>query len=385
MSLRGILLPLALCLVAATLTSTAYAGPTIFVGAAEDAARSLDAADAKAKMDLARLAGLDAIRLSAIWTPGKTKLEGDALVGFQNAVAAADLDGIRVIVSVYQSGGRATPRTARAQAQFAQFAASIGRANPSVRDFVIGNEPNLNRFWMPQFGPGGRDVAASAYEALLARTSDALKSVSKSIDVAGGALSPRGSDNPRLSRPTHSPTAFIRDLGAVYRHSHRTRPLMDTFAFHPYLESSKVSPAVAHPRSTTIALADYDKLVRLLGSAFAGTPQRGRRLPILYDEFGVQTRIPAAKKVAYTDFYVASARDAVSEAVQAAYYRRALALAACQRTVKGFLIFHVSDESDLDRWQSGLYYADNTPKTSLGPVKRAIEQLHAGRLARCQK
>ena len=356
----------------------------MFVGAAEDASQSLDSVQAKAKMDLARLAGLDAVRVSAIWTPGKTALEGDALAGLQNAVSAANLDGIRVIVSVYQSGGRTTPRTPRAQAQFARFAASIARANPSVHDFIIGNEPNINRFWLPQFGPGGSDAAAAGYEALLARTYDALKAVSRSISVAGGALSPRGSDNPRLSRPTHSPTAFIRDLGAAYRSSHRTRPLMDAFAFHPYLESSRVAPTVAHPRSTTISLADYGKLVRLLATAFDGTAQPGARLPILYDEFGVQSRIPAAKKRAYSNFQVASARDAVAEAIQAAYYRRAFALAACQRTVKGFLIFHVSDESDLDRWQSGLYYADDTPKTSFAPVKRAIEQLHAGRLVHCR-
>ena len=78
------------------------------------------------------------------------------------------------------------------------------------------------------------------------------------------------------------------------------------------------------------------------------------------------------------------ARDAVSERTQAAYYRRALAAARCQPTVAGFLIFHVSDERDLKRWQSGLYYADDTPKSSLRAVRNAIASLRAGTLGRCR-
>ena len=40
---------------------------------------------------------------------------------------------------------------------------------------IVGNEPNLNLFWLPQFGPDGADVAASGYLVLLAETYDALK------------------------------------------------------------------------------------------------------------------------------------------------------------------------------------------------------------------
>src|SRR5207248_2155156 len=83
--------------------------------------------------------------------------------------------------------------------------ATVARALPSVRDFVIGNEPNLNRYWLPQFGLDGSDVAAPAYESLLAKTYDALKAVSPKITVLGGAVSPRGVDRPNTGRDTHSP------------------------------------------------------------------------------------------------------------------------------------------------------------------------------------
>ena len=139
---------------------------------------------------------------------------------------------------------------------------------------------------------------------------------------------------------------------------------MDAFAHHPYLERSETPPDFAHPNTTTISLADYDKLVALLGEAFDGTAQEGSDIPILYTEFGVQTIIPPEKRAAYTNLNAPAAADAVSEDVQADYYRHAVEIACGQPTVEGLYIFHVWDEPDLLGWQSGLYYADQTPKSS---------------------
>jgi hypothetical protein len=233
---------------------------------------------------------------------------------------------------------------------------------------------------MPQFTKAGLDAAASSYLGLLAQTYDAIKATAPQTVVIGGSLAPRGSDNPDLVRPTHSPTQFILDLGAAYRRSHRTRPVMDWFSIHPYLDRSSRPPTFAHPRTTTISIADYDKLVGLLGQAFDGTKQRGSKLPILYDEFGVQTSAPVDKRQLYSNHDVPVAQDAVPEATQGRYYRQALQLAACQPNVVGLLFFHVSDEADLDRWQSGVYYADDTAKSDLPVVKRASLAARAGTL-----
>ena len=46
--------------------------------------------------------------------------------------------------------------------------------------------------------------------------------------------------------------------------------------------------------------------------------------------------------------------------------------------MRGFLIFHVTDETDHNRWQSGVYYADGTPKSSRTPVKGTIAAVRAG-------
>jgi hypothetical protein len=351
------------------------------VGAAEDAPKQADLPSAVAKMELARLAGFEAIRFTSWWTRGKVRPSAYELLILQNAADAAALTGMRVYLAVYNAGSRHTPRTARARAQFAAYAASLARALPSAEHVVVGNEPNLNRYWLPQFR-GTRSASPASYLALLARTYDALKGVDPAIEVIGGAVSPRGGDNPQSRRHTHSPTRFLLELGQAYRRSGRSRPIMDAFALHPYLPSSKQPPTVRHPRSTTITIADYPKLTSLLGRAFRGTAQPWR-LPIVYGEFGVQSAIPPAKRDVYTNHNLPVSKDAVSEAVQAQYYRQALALAYCQPRVSAFLIFHVMDERDLGRWQSGVYYADETPKTSLPAVRKAVTDVADGQIARC--
>ena len=360
----------------------ATTGRPILVGAAEDSAKLADPVAADAKMTLARLAGFNTIRMTSVWWSGNKEIFGDELQAVQTAADAAQLNGIRLIISVYPNGSSITPRTPTARAQFASYAASIPRLIPYIHDVIIGNEPNLNRFWMPQFTKSGADAAASSYVGLLGQSYDALKAVSPSVNVIGGTLAPRGSDKPWLARPTHSPTQFILDMGAAYRRSHRTKPLMDWFAFHPYLEKSSIPPTFAHPKVKVIAIADYGKLTRLLGQAFDGTAQRGSTLPILYDEFGVQTKLTDGKRSLYTNQQLPSANDAVPEATQGRYYRTALQLAVCQPNVVGMLFFHVSDEADLGRWQSGIYYADDTPKTDLPTVRAAALAARAGTLVK---
>lgn len=340
------------------------AGPSMALGVAEDAVRAPDLVTAKARMSQLRLAGFTSVRITSNWLPGLVAPTAAEAQVLRNVEAAARLSGVRVYVSVYHPGSRTTPLDATAQAQFAAYTAALAGAFPSFDDVIVGNEPNLNRFWLPQFGPNGENVAARDYLALLAETYDALKAVSGDIRVIGGALAPRGGDDPDAPRHTHSPTQFIRDLGRYYRESGRDKPVMDAFAHHPYLERANLPPSFAHPRSTTIALADYDKLVDLLGEAFDGTPQRGSDLPILYTEFGVQTRIPEEKIDAYTNRTTQAAADVVDEETQERYYREAYELACSQETVEGLYIFHVWDEPDLLGWQSGLYYADRTPKSS---------------------
>jgi hypothetical protein len=334
------------------------------LGAWEYFVRDAEPAVARTKMADATAAGMGAVITNAFWAPGQTEPTPQDVVELRNAATAAGAAKIRPMVIVQSVGSRTTPNTSELRGQFAKYTAALVRQIPAYRNVIVGNEPNLNRFWLPQFGPNGEDVAARDYLALLAETYDAVKAVSPQIRVIGGATAPRGGDDPDAPRHTHSPTQFIRDLGRYYRESGRDLPVMDAYAHHPYLERSEVPPDFEHPRTTTISLADYDKLVDLLKEAFDGTAQEGGDLPILYTEFGVQSIIPEDKLAAYTNVNTPVAKDAVPEEQQAEYYKQAYELVCDQDTVEGLYIFHIWDEPDLAGWQSGVYYADRTPKSS---------------------
>jgi hypothetical protein len=365
--IRGLIL---IALAALALTGCGGAKPhPIVVGAVEDAAKSGDAA---AKMQLATNAGFKAIVLSAVWTPPLVEPASSELARLRSAVAAASAVGIRPIVAVY-SFSSDTPLTDAARSQFADFAASIVRDLPQVRDISVGNEPNINLFWLPQFASDGSDAAATAYLALLAQSYDAIKAVAPLARVIGGSLASRGSDKPNGARQTHSPAQFIEDLGAAYRASGRTRPVLDLFSIHPYPESSAIPPDFKHPNTTSIGLADYDKLVKLLAGAFGTSP------PIVYGEYGVETTIPASEQSAYTGAEPAATR-AVSVETQGMDYVEAMRLASCQPLVRMLLFFHVSDEPDLARLQTGVYYADDNPKPDLAGAAAAAKAAKTGQL-----
>jgi hypothetical protein len=337
---------------------------------------------AQAEMRAAKLIGFDTIRLTQTWVKGQTTLGPTDRILLGNATVAAQLSGIRVVLSLYPYGSSVTPLTDEDRADFAAFCVDVANSFPLVHDFIIGNEPNLNRFWLPQFGPNGEDVAAPAYEQLLAGAYDALKTIRPHSTIYGGALAPRGVDKPGTGRDTHSPTAFITDLGAAYRASGRQLPIMDAFAFHPYPESSSTGPNFPHPNGTSIGLADYPKLVALLGAAFDGTAQKGSSLPILYDEFGIETTVPPAKARLYTGTEPSTTRP-VNDATQARMYTQAMQMVFCQKTVMGLFLFHVQDEASMAAWQSGEYYVDGTAKPSLPAIAAAAATVHRGVVASC--
>ena len=359
-------------------------GPALRIGVAEDSVKRPTMAETKAQLDLLELAGLDSVRVSETWTPGATAIAGDDLSQLTNIAGAATLDGLKVYVSISQFGSATTPLSDADQAAFAAYNASVAARFPDLAAIIVGNEPNLNRFWLPQFNPDGSDAAAPAFESLLAKTYDAIKTAAPNMQVIGVGLSPRGGDASSAGgiRPTHSPTVFIQDLGAAYRASGRATPIMDALGFHPYGDNSSQPPSFQHPNTTSIGMGDYGKLVALLGAAFDGTAQPGSTLPILYDEYGVESQIPATK----TAFYENTEKPTsvpTDETTQGAYYTQALALAFCQPNVEGVLLFHAFDEADLQGWQSGVYYADETPKPSLPVVRNAAALSRRGVIAHC--
>ena len=60
-----------------------------------------------------------------------------------------------------------------------------------------------------------------------------------------------------------------------------------------------------------------------------------------------------------------------------------MAMSFCYPNVIGLLLFHAFDETALDRFQSGLYYPDGTPKSSLAAVRAAARDVRGGVIAKC--
>jgi hypothetical protein len=325
----------------------------------------------------------DAARVTLTWKRGQTDLDLNLLADLRYGINAAERAGADVYLTLYPNGSAETPLTFADQSTFARYAAWLVKRLPEVEHVIVGNEPNLNRFWMPQFGAGGTDLAAPAYVRLLARTYDALKAASPGVEVVGGALAHRGIDIPGTGRDTHSPTTFILDMGRAYRASGRTRPLMDAFAYHPYLEQSDFPPTYQHLMSTTIiTIGDYGKLLSVLRRAFDGTNQAGSTLPIVYAEFGVESQVPPSLATLYTGLEPATTHP-VDEITQARYYAQALQMATCQPTVRTFLVFRLIDSPQLSDWQSGVYYVDGTPKSSRATIAAAARRARTGIATGC--
>jgi hypothetical protein len=241
-----------------------------------------------------------------------------------------------------------------------------------VKDFVVGNEPNYGVFWQPQFAADGTPVAGAAYEDVLARSYDALKSVDPRINVIGLGLAARGNDRPASSVPSTSPVLFLRDLGAAYRRSGRTRPLMDSLAYHPYPASSR-DAAGTKQGWPSAGVADLGRLKQAVWDAFHDTAQSTFEtgLALKITEIGWQAAIPATGLSAYRGAENVRTTD---EVTQAGIYAQLVRDLACDPAVTDVLFFHLIDEPDLSGFQSGLIRADGSHRPAYSAVQRAIAE-----------
>jgi hypothetical protein len=307
----------------------------------------------------------------------------------RDAIDCAKLNGVRPILAVYAAKPTAIGSDADAQSQFASFVALVGQTFPDVRDFIVGNEPNVNRFWQPQF-VNGADAAGADYEHTLARTYDALKGVRPDAVVWGPAISSRGNDSPSAaSNPGHSPLRFIEDMGIAYKASGRTSPIFDEFDMHPYpltQDTDRFSKKFPWPQA---GAADLDRIKQALWDAFArtgqptvteqpaGTTQQfaaPQQLPIDLDEAGEQT-VDAGHEPAYDG--TPENVTPIDEAQQAASHVELAEIAACDPAVETLLYFPLIDDPQVSTgFQSGELFADFAQKQSYGALKAKIASAH---------
>jgi hypothetical protein len=297
-----------------------------------------------------RAFGARAVR---IWVPWHGETRPGAVRRAELAHAAVAARRIAVVLAVF-GFARETPLTTSARERFCRYARAALTDVPHARAVVVWNEANVPTYW---HGDG------ATYESLLARCYDRLHALGATVlDSTASA---------------HAPAAFLRGVGAAYRESGRTRPIVDAFGHNPYPKSSTEAPGVAHGPGF-LGEGDYRRLVAALAAAFGGTGQRARR--IWYLEDGFQSRVPAALRRHYNGHETI---DPISPLAQARRLERAILLAACQPHVHAFFNFELVDETRLAGWQSGLVWRGGRPKPAAAAFERAARIIDSGN-GRCR-
>jgi hypothetical protein len=186
-----------------------------------------------------------------------------------------------------------------------------------------------------------------------------------------------GPSNEGNDKTSTSPVRFIAALGDAYRASERTTPFMDAMGFHIYPRNNTHPPSKRYSWPN-IGPSDLARVKQAVWDAFAGTTQPTfaqsvvspeGSLDLVVDEFGWQVAIGPRLAGRYTN---KENVPTVSEAEQAAYYSQMIRMFACDPAVTDALIFHLVDEDNLKRFQSGLLRINRTKRPSYSAVAKAI-------------
>jgi hypothetical protein len=360
-------------------------------GSAQQQQRVFAAMDDQAGPELIKRAGFNTVKKLLYVSPrtnGFNSLD-DAyrrqLTAYMDEARNIDL---KVVFELYDNNPYQQPTRPNQWRGLCLVAVNLVQMYPgTVTGIEVGVEPNSPTFDKPQY-VNGNNVVVKPYLNWLATCYDMIKQVDPSVLVIGGSLASRGKDNPGDDPKfaSTSPVTFIRLLCHGYVVSRRGQPIMDWFDMHSYQSSSSEPPWTTHPYpSTTITIADYEKLHKLL-SCFDGTAQP--EPPVWWGESAYQSRIPAGQLFRYNHAEQATSNP-VDEGMQGQFIKESIKMAYCDGSV-GFGQLHVLDESDRRGWQSGLYYAattrrgvqasGGTAKSSAGMVRNTVQAADAGTL-----
>src|SRR5687767_15943607 len=88
------------------------------------------------------------------WDPEKP-LEIREKPFLDRSIPWATAQGVHLSFGIHIGKARAITSSPRAIDQFGEWLQLVARSYPQVTEFVVGNEPNLTRFWHPQSACGG--------------------------------------------------------------------------------------------------------------------------------------------------------------------------------------------------------------------------------------
>ncbi len=330
--------------------------PPIGWGVADDASKYAD--DGGAWFD-SMLAGanLTENRWTLTWNPASPTAITE-LPFVQRAAPVSQKLGIHVVLALYS-----TQASQHDPAKFCAWAAIVAGTVKGwgIHDYIVWNEPNTRLYWTPQKDGAGNDIAAPAYESLLARCYDALHAADSKARVIGMGLSPRASTS-----DSTEPLTFLRDVGTAYRTSGRRQPIMDQLAIHPYPAASTVPPDIGYVPADRYGIPDLARVKQAVWDAFNGTgqPTTLGGLTFRIDEVGWQVDTTGLAQYVNPENV-----NVISPATQAQYLKTMTEkYFACDPTVTDVELFLLQDEryrNGKDEtgkvlgggWQSGLITA----------------------------
>lgn len=345
----------------------------IRVGVMDDRLRTNNLTAAKFYAASIKSAGFSDVKITMPVTPGSIDVVND-LDGLCNAAEAAQDNGLGLNVlflNRFEKGMGWIPVNASERLRFkTTIASAISRLNlcePHLSNLgiSIGNEPNSETFVKDQIS------APSAYVRMLSDVYPIIQAKVAEINsnrpdqplkitVYGGELS--ADDDPIDF--INSMAQAITDLGIKTK-------MLDVFTIHPYPQDP-TAPLDEPTKKGYFGLSQSLQLKTAVDYTF------GSNTPIMFSESGVESVIPATKFTLYSSQQSESV-SSVIESVQADSYSKMLSFASClPDSFKGFVFFLYQDDPQMDRYQSGLAYANGDTKTSYPKIKIAIQKARAG-------
>lgn len=229
----------------------------------------------------------------------------------------------------WANGGQSPRAAPTAGSDFADFAYAAAKRYSWVRQWIVWNEPNQQR-WLSPASP------AVYVTKLLNPAYAAIHSALAGVQVAGGATAPRADQG------GVSPVDWILAMGKLGAR-------LDAYAHHPYPSSPAETPFTGGcAQCRTITMAELPRLLGTVSRALG--PKR-----IWLDEYGYQTRPPDP--------------FGVTPALQALYIGEAGLRAWESPRVDLLIQYLYRDEPELDRFQSGLVFSSGAAKPSLNAFR----------------
>jgi len=280
--------------------------------------------DDSSQATMAGALGFGLVRMTVTWQPGQTAPDPAVVQSLQGLPSDVEL--------ALELDAEQLPTDDAGRTALADYAASLARQTPELRDLVLTPAPS-------------RELAAR-YANALAAVAAAVRSVR--TDVAVGPFL-----DGSMPKPQSTALALARQLAQA--------------GAQPGLVSFLPAPV---PGAGAWAVGDLGSLESTLAKGLGKAPS------VLLDAVPTPTTVPSSEQGSYPGGV--APEGAVDPATQASTYAAAIEAASCLPGVSGLLLDRLADDRTTPEPPTGLYYASGDAKPSARAVEQAIGTVGRG-------